>query len=142
MRIFLLLFSLLATTTHAQTLTVVIHPPSHSTTAPITIHATIADTNAEKQRGLSHRQQLAPHQGMLFRFSPAEKNVCMWMKDTEIALTALFSGENNNILAIRHMTPQSEALHCAEKSRSIKYVLEITQKIGSKIQNGSRLTFL
>ncbi|MCH9704894.1 MAG: DUF192 domain-containing protein, partial [Proteobacteria bacterium] len=67
---------------------------------------------------------------------------CMWMKDTEIALTALFSGENNNILAIRHMTPQSEALHCAEKSRSIKYVLEITQKIGSKIQNGSRLTFL
>lgn len=54
-----------------------------------TIHAELAITFAERQKGLMHRKALLPDSGMLFVF-PDEKILKFWMKDTYIPLDILF----------------------------------------------------
>jgi uncharacterized protein len=60
----------------------------------------IANTPAKRERGLMHRKQLGPNQGMWFPFSPAQP-VTFWMKHCRMPLDLLFI-EHSRIIGIVH----------------------------------------
>jgi len=64
----------------------------------------VADTDAERQQGLSGRSSLPADAGMVFVWDePVETT--FWMKDTLIPLSIAFVAEDGRILAIQEMTP-------------------------------------
>jgi uncharacterized membrane protein (UPF0127 family) len=68
----------------------------------------IADTDAERERGLMFRKSLPAGQGMLFDFK-REQPVAVWMKNTLIPLDMIFIRGNGRILRIAENTkPLSE----------------------------------
>ena len=67
----------------------------------------IADSDAERQRGLMGVRELADDEGMAFVFDePSETE--FWMKETLIPLAIAFVGEDGHVLAISEMTPCRE----------------------------------
>jgi hypothetical protein len=85
--------------------------PSDTPTALVTFAGSdaalaveVADTDAERQRGLSGRSSLPADTGMVFvRDDPVDAT--FWMKDTLIPLSVAFIGDGGRILAIAEMTP-------------------------------------
>ena len=59
----------------------------------------IADTEAEREKGLMFRKNLPDGQGMLFDFK-REQEVSFWMKNTYIPLDMIFIQGNGRILRI------------------------------------------
>lgn len=104
-----------------------------------TIRVEIASTSTELARGLMYRDTLAPDAGMLFIFSARESEVCMWMKDTTIPLSAAFIDRNGKVLNIAEMQPLSSAVHCAEGQA--RFVLEVNQETftAAGVKRGSRI---
>lgn len=70
----------------------------------------IADTPAERERGLMFRQELSENHGMLFVFSEPQI-VTMWMKNTLIDLDVAFIDSCGRILNIERMKALSLRLH-------------------------------
>jgi uncharacterized membrane protein (UPF0127 family) len=69
----------------------------------------IADNDAERERGLMFRKELAPDRGMLFNFHEP-REVAFWMKNTLIPLDIIYIQPNGTVLSIaRNTTPLSEA---------------------------------
>ena len=88
------------------------------------IDAQVASTNAQRQIGLMHRQEMPQTEGMLFVFEqPAVQ--CFWMKNTLIPLTAAFVADDGTIANLADMKPLDEASHCS--TQPVRYVLEMNQ---------------
>ena len=88
------------------------------------IDAQVASTNAQRQIGLMHRQEMPQHEGMLFVLEqPAVQ--CFWMKNTLIPLTAAFVTDDGTIANLADMKPLDETSHCSTKP--VRYVLEMNQ---------------
>lgn len=69
----------------------------------------IADNDAERERGLMFRKELAPDRGMLFNFHQP-REVAFWMKNTLIPLDIIYIQADGTVLSIaRNTTPKSEA---------------------------------
>ncbi len=64
----------------------------------------IADTPAERERGLMHREALGEDAGMLFVYE-RETTGGFWMKNTLIPLSIAFYDADGTILAILDMRP-------------------------------------
>ncbi len=64
----------------------------------------IADEEAERARGLMHRDALAPGRGMVFVY-PDAKPRHFWMKDTRIPLSIAFVDDEGRIVRIADMAP-------------------------------------
>lgn len=74
----------------------------------VTIQALIAETPAQRQRGLMWREELAPDAGMLFDFERVQP-VSIWMRNTLISLDILYIREDGTIAKIiAHAQPRSE----------------------------------
>jgi len=87
-----------------------------------TLRVEIADTRAERMKGLSNRKEpLEKDAGMLFVFNPPQ-SVCLWMKDTHIPLAAAFIRADGRITKTAAMQPRTTRTHCAEAESA--YVLE------------------
>lgn len=86
------------------------------------IRAELADTFADRMRGLMHREKLAQNSGMLFVFDAPEVQ-CMWMKNTRIALSVAFLDDTASIINIEDMQPHTEDSHCSK--RPARYALEM-----------------
>ena len=69
--------------------------------------AEIADSEAERQQGLMHRESLQTDHGMLFVY-PDEDLRYFWMKDTPLPLSIAFVNSEGMIVNISDMTPLSE----------------------------------
>jgi uncharacterized membrane protein (UPF0127 family) len=63
----------------------------------------IAETDAERAKGLMFRKELPEGQGMLFDFH-REQDVAMWMQNTYISLDMLFIRGDGRILSIAENT--------------------------------------
>ena len=88
------------------------------------IKAEVADSPAERARGLMMRKSLAPNSGMLFVFQQAAVH-CFWMKNTLIPLTIAFLDGGGTIVTLADMQPHDETSHCPE--RAVRYALEMEQ---------------
>ena len=59
-------------------------------------------TDAERERGLMDRREMARDHGMLFDFRPRDEPVVFWMKDTYLPLDMIFIGKTGRVVAIKH----------------------------------------
>ena len=102
------------------------------------IHAELALTPEQRQKGLMYRRDLGSHDGMLFIFENATPQ-CFWMRNTPTPLTIAFLADDGSIVNLAYMKPFDEASHCSAKP--VRYVLEMHQgwfakrgiKAGAKI---------
>ena len=102
------------------------------------IDAQVALAPEERQTGLMYRQEMPPHEGMLFVFEqPAQQ--CFWMKNTLLPLTAAFVADDGTIVNLQDMKPQTLDSHCS--SKPVRYVLEMNQGWFAKkgIKAGTKL---
>ncbi|HYF20123.1 MAG TPA: DUF192 domain-containing protein [Ramlibacter sp.] len=88
------------------------------------IDAQVATTPDQRATGLMWRKQMPQHEGMLFVFEQPSQ-LCFWMKNTLLPLSAAFLEEDGTIANIADMQPQSLDSHCATKP--VRYVLEMHQ---------------
>ena len=87
------------------------------------IDVEVADTDAEREHGLSKRESLDRDTGMLFVFR--QRGPGFWMKDTLIPLSVAFIGPCGEIVDIQDMEPESLQIHQA--SREYSFGLEVNQ---------------
>jgi uncharacterized protein len=80
--------------------TAVIRAPART----VQVRIEIAETQAQRQRGLSSRRTLAQNSGMAFLWK-SDVRERFWMKDTLVPLSIAFWGKGGRILRILDMTP-------------------------------------
>lgn len=88
------------------------------------IRAEVARTPLQHQTGLMFREQMAPHEGMLFVFDGLERR-CFWMRNTLLPLSAAFIADDGSIVNIADMQPQTDQSHCS--AQPVRFVLEMNQ---------------
>jgi uncharacterized membrane protein (UPF0127 family) len=83
----------------------------------------VADTTAERSRGLMHRRTMADGWGMLFVY-PGEEQRAFWMKNTLIPLDIIFvSGAGRVVHIARNATPQT--LERRRSQKPARYAVEV-----------------
>ena len=94
------------------------------TDAGVTTFSTeVADTDAQRERGLMFRHVLPRDQAMLFDFGAA-RPAAMWMKNTYIPLDMLFVRQDGSIAHIaENAVPQS--LATIESGEPVRGVVEL-----------------
>ena len=86
------------------------------------IHAEVALTPEQRQKGLMWRRDLGTHDGMLFVFE-APSPQCFWMRNTPTPLDIAFVADDGRIVNIDQMKPLSDESHCS--AAPVRYVLEM-----------------
>jgi len=76
----------------------------------VPIEVEVADTPANRERGLKFRRQLAADAGMLFVYEHA-RPLAFWMKDTPIDLDIGFFDADSRLLNIATMTAYDDRTH-------------------------------
>jgi len=95
--------------------------PNGDTLRTITID--IADTDAERRRGLMRQRSLGYDRGMLFLFDSVDDGG-MWMKNTPLPLDIVFVAPDSQVINIaRRTTPFSE--ETIEPTAPRKFVVEV-----------------
>ena len=88
-----------------------------------TISIDVADTDAERRRGLMRQRSLGYDRGMLFIFDTVERG-SMWMKNTPLPLDIVFVAPDSQVINIaRRTTPFSEEKITPAAPR--KFVVEV-----------------
>ena len=95
--------------------------PNGDTLKTITID--VADSDAERRRGLMRERSLGYDRGMLFVFETVDRG-SMWMKNTPLPLDIVFVAPDSQVINIaRRTTPLSEEKITPAAPR--KYVVEV-----------------
>jgi uncharacterized membrane protein (UPF0127 family) len=89
----------------------------------ITFKTEIADTDAERARGMMYRQDMAEDEAMLFIW-PAPHEAAMWMRNTYIPLDMLFIAPDGDVVHI-HRNAVPHSLDVISANRNVLAVLEI-----------------
>jgi hypothetical protein len=100
----------------------------------------IAETDAQKTRGLMFQNELPDDQGMIFVFSQ-EQIVPIWMLNMQFPLDIIWFDANGNVIHIeKNVPPCKSALETATctvqnaDGKKAKYVLEVTAGFTDKFQ--------
>ena len=88
----------------------------------------VADSDAERQRGLMEVEQLAANHGMAFVFD-APTDGAFWMKDTLIPLSIAFVDGSGTIVTVREMEP-CPGDPCPTYEADAPYVLAVEANAG------------
>jgi uncharacterized membrane protein (UPF0127 family) len=83
----------------------------------------VAETPAQRARGLMGRSELASGAGMLFVIEPPGRG--FWMKDTSLELTVAFIAECGEIVDFADLEPLSEEVHNTD--RPYAFALELNR---------------
>lgn len=83
----------------------------------------IADTAAERTRGLMFRDEILPNHGMLFQFETQQIS-SIWMKNTSVFLDVIFVRADGRILKIEH-SAKPYSLRSMTSGAPVSAVLEI-----------------
>ena len=100
----------------------------------------IAETDAQRVRGLMFQNELPYDQGMIFVFSE-EQVVPIWMLNMQFPLDIIWFDTNGNVIHIeKNVPPCKSALETATctvqnaDNKKAKYVLEVTSGFTDKFQ--------
>jgi hypothetical protein len=111
----------------------------HTAKGDFPFNIEIADTDAEREKGLMFRQELAPDAGMLFDFFK-EQETSFWMQNTLIPLDMVFIGADGLVKSI-HVNARPMDPTPIPSGVPVRFVLEIaggrSQQIGLAV--GDRL---
>ncbi len=101
----------------------------------------VADTDAERSKGLMFRKELTEGRGMLFDFGQ-EQEVAMWMKNTYVSLDMLFIRSDGRILRIAADT-EPLSTRIVPSGGPVRAVLEVAAGTARKlgIAPGDRVAF-
>jgi uncharacterized protein len=88
----------------------------------------VADTDAERQRGLMGVNDLGADQGMAFVFDEPT-DTTFWMKDTPLPLSIAFVDETGTIVGVREMAP-CHADPCPTYAARSSFVMAIEANAG------------
>ncbi len=98
----------------------------------------IAETDAQKTRGLMFQNELPDDQGMIFVFSQ-EQVVPIWMLNMQFPLDVIWFDANGNVIHIEKNVPPCksalETVTCTVQNangKKAKYVLEVTAGFSDK----------
>jgi uncharacterized membrane protein (UPF0127 family) len=108
----------------------------------VAVRVEIAETDAQRARGLMFRQSLAPNAGMLFLFQSPTRGA-FWMKNTHIPLSIAFADRRGRILKIMNMTPcHADPCPVYDPKLTYRRALEVNSGAFSRwrVRVGSRLT--
>ena len=104
----------------------------------------IAETSAERSRGLMYKEHLDENKGMLFVFDRESIHV-FWMKNTLIPLDIIWINKNKEIVFVKKNAQLCKTENCPtiQPDKEAKYVLEINAGMADKIglSVGDRLAF-
>ena len=104
----------------------------------------IADTDAERERGLMFRDTLATDRGMLF-IHEREAPQAYWMKNTHIPLDILYFDNSRRLVSQQRDVPPcslGDACPSYPSQAPARYVLELNagQAERLRLQDGAQLT--
>lgn len=106
----------------------------------------VADTDAERRRGLMNRSSLDEDHGMLFVFDEPQ-TLTFWMKNTLIPLDMIFIDENKTVVNVETAQPEpgvaDENLTVYSSESEAMYVIELNAGYAENhsIENGTRVEF-
>lgn len=118
----------------------VVQTPTKVKLGSLTLAVEIADTPAEREKGLMNRTSLASDHGMLFIFEN-DGIYPFWMKNTLIPLDMIWIDSNKKIVAIIENVPicPKTIVNCPTYSPGTyaRYVLEVNagvvKQVGAKV---------
>lgn len=91
----------------------------------------VADTDAERARGLMEVEAMPVMAGMLFVYE-VPQHATFWMRNTWIGLDLIFAGPDGAILAIHeNAIPMDETV--IDGGQGVKYVLEINAGMAARL---------
>jgi len=104
-----------------------------------TIDIEIAETDAERNRGLMFRRSMGYDKGMLFIFEQADQSG-FWMKNTPMSLDILFVSPDSSVVSIaKRTTPFSEETITPDAPK--QFVVEVRAGFADRfgIDEGTRI---
>ncbi len=99
-------------------------PTAQLSVGPASITVELATNDAERARGLMHRDSLPEHRGMLFLY-PSESIRSFWMRNTTIPLSIAYADSQGTIVRIADLTPLQE--EGVSSLYPAKYALEVNR---------------
>ena len=100
---------------------------------PVSFKVEIADNDAERERGLMCRVDMADDRGMIFDFEPPRSEQ-FWMKNTVLPLDMLFVGPNGRIVEIvKQAKPFDETAVPTHGPVLARAVIEINGGLADKL---------
>ena len=105
-----------------------------TSTGAVAVHALIADSDAERQRGLAGRRRLRPDTAMAFLFGHPVRSG-FWMKDTLIPLSVAFWGPRRRIVAIMDMS-LCHSGGCPSYKPGVSYIGALEANRGFFLEHG------
>jgi len=107
----------------------------HTTKGDFAFNLEVADTEAQRERGLMFRTELAPDAGMLFDYHK-EQLAAFWMQNTLIPLDMIFVAADGTVKTI-HVNARPEDPTTIPSEVPVRFVIEIpggrSQEIGLKV---------
>jgi uncharacterized membrane protein (UPF0127 family) len=106
----------------------------------------VAAEPAKRQLGYMYREEVGPHEGMIFLFdAPGRHGI--WMKNCKVALDIIWLDEDLRVVEIaaeQPPCPESGPCPTAVPMRAARYVLEVAAGVAAREQlaPGDRLVFL
>lgn len=91
----------------------------------------VANTESEKEIGLSNIESMDDDEGMLFKYDRPQ-HVIFWMKDTTIPLDIIFINNDNEVISVKKGIPLSEEYI---EEDNVLYVLELNQNSNIKSED-------
>jgi len=111
------------------------HAVFHTSKGDFGFTIEIADTAAQRERGLMFRTSLAPDAGMLFDYH-TEQQASFWMQNTLIPLDMIFIGSDGIVKTI-HVNARPMDTTAIPSQVPIRFVMEIaggrSAEIGLKV---------
>ena len=100
-----------------------------------TYNCLIAESDEEKEVGLSNTESMEDNEGMLFIYEEPQ-HLDFWMKDCDLTLSIIFIDENKTVISNQKGLPNTEDFISADNA---KYVLEVNYT--EEIQPGDKVIF-
>ena len=100
-----------------------------------TYNCLIAESDEEKEIGLSNTESMENNEGMLFIYDKPQ-HLDFWMKDCDLTLSIIFIDENKTVISNQKGLPNTEDFISADNA---KYVLEVNYT--EDIQPGDKVIF-